>query len=289
MIPPQAAGALLKPKEPVEGERPLTNVDQMNKALESRYQILHPGGALPPHFTLPANATQKDYDRIDKALEGNERALGTKAQQDAANTARNQAHELASTAQKTAALDRETTRFTKPHEKAVADANAQLEKIDDARAMINGSAEAQALGIPKVLTALVSGAGSGVRITQPELNAIAKARGITGDVEGFINSISGKGKLTSTQQKQLTDLLDGVKARITQKQSIANDALDNINGASSRDEIIAHDKDARQKISDLESGKSDSSANMVKTQAQFDALPKGATYTGSDGKQYRKP
>ena len=58
------------------------------------------------------------------------------------------------------ALDRETTRLAKPYEKGVSDANAQLDKIADARAMVNGSAESQALGIPKVLTALVSGQGS---------------------------------------------------------------------------------------------------------------------------------
>lgn len=150
-------------------------------------------------------------------------------------------------------LDRETTRFAKPHEKSVADATSQLEKIDDARAMINGPAEAQALGIPKVLTALVSGAGSGVRITQPELNSIAKARGLTGDIEGFINSVSGQGKLTDTQKKQLTQILDDVKARVQQKRAIANDALDKINGARSRDEIVKIDRETRQKLTGMES------------------------------------
>ncbi len=146
------------------------------------------------------------------------------------------------------ALDRETTRFAKSHEKNVADATSQLEKIADARAMINGSAEAQALGIPKVLTALVSGQGSGVRITQPELNAIGSARGISGSVEGFVNSLSGKGKLTSTQQKQLTDLLDGVQQRIQQKQQISENALEKINGSRSRDEIIKADAEARRAL-----------------------------------------
>lgn len=90
---PTQAPVQLKGK-PKEGETPLGNVPQMNKALEARYQVLHPGGQLPPFFTLPGNATQKDYDRIDKALEGTEKAVGTKAQQDSANEMRRQTMEL---------------------------------------------------------------------------------------------------------------------------------------------------------------------------------------------------
>lgn len=152
------------------------------------------------------------------------------------------------------ALDRETKQFGSSHQKAVDAANAQLEKIEDARSMINGNAESQALGVPKVLTALVGGQGTGVRITTPELNAIAKARGLSGDVEGTLNKWAGQGSLTKTQQQQLTSIIDAVKQRILQKQSIASEALDNINGASSRDQIVQADKTARQKLSDMEKG-----------------------------------
>jgi hypothetical protein len=164
-----------------------------------------------------------------------------------------------------ASLDREASRLAKPYEKGVADANAQLEKIADAKTMINGSAEAQALGVPKVLTALVSGQGSGVRITQPELNAIAKARGLEGDLEGTLNSWSGKGKLTATQQQQLSGILDDVQQRILAKQAIHSAALDSINGAASRADIIKADKEARQKINDLEkSGGANHSGGMIR-------------------------
>ncbi len=118
--------------------------------------------------------------------------------------------------------------------------------------MINGNAEAQALGIPKVLTALVSGQGSGVRITQPELQAIATARGISGDIQGTLNAWAGKGKLTPTQQKQLTGLLDAVKQRITDKQTIHSQALDTINSAGDRNTIVQADEEARKKLGDLE-------------------------------------
>lgn len=152
------------------------------------------------------------------------------------------------------ALDREATRLAKPYEKGISDANAQLDKIADARNMVNGNAESQALGVPKVLTALVSGQGSGVRITQPELNAIAKARGISGDVEGTLNKWAGQGALTPIQQQQLTHILDDVRNRILQKQAIHSAALDAINGGASRDDVIKADKEARQKLNALESG-----------------------------------
>jgi hypothetical protein len=181
-----------------------------------------------------------------------------------------------------ASLDREAKQFGATHEKAVNDANAQIEKIMDARTMINGSAEAQALGIPKVLTALVSGAGSGVRITQPELNAIGTARGIGGDVQGFLNSISGKGKLTATQQSQLTGLLDDVRARVEQKRQIASDTLDTINQAKDRGTIVNADRTARAKLADLESSKG--AANGGAAQGGYIPGRKyaGKTYQGGD-------
>lgn len=150
--------------------------------------------------------------------------------------------------------DRLGTRLAKPYQTSLDASNAQLEKIADARAMINGNAEAQALGVPKVLTALVSGQGSGVRITQPELNAIARARGIQGDIEGTLNKWAGKGTLTKQQQAQITQILDDVKARIRLKQQIANETLDTINGAEKREDVVAADKAARKRLADLEGG-----------------------------------
>lgn len=268
-----AVGDAPKPKLP-EGEMPLgQTAGQLQKSLEDRYQVLNPGKSLPPEYQLPKDATQKDYDRIDKSLEGVERATGTKQQQEASRTLQQQGLDLRrqladqsrsdrldreSKANNTE-IDREAKQYGASHSKASDQAGTQLEKIDDARNMVTGNAEAQALGIPKVLTALVGGQGTGVRITTPELNAIAHARGWSGDFEGTLNRISGKGQLTGDQQKQLVQILDDAKTRIRAKQQIHNDALDKINGAGSRDEIIQADKNARQSISDLESGKASSS------------------------------
>jgi hypothetical protein len=152
----------------------------------------------------------------------------------------------------TTALDRETKQFGTKHEKAFADANTQLDKINDAAMMVRGNAMDQALGVPKVMTALISGAGSGVRITAPELAAIAHARGIMGDIEGTLRSWAGQGKLTPLQQQQLSGVLEDVKQRVIQKRQIANDAMDGIYGATDRNGIIAADKTARDAIMRME-------------------------------------
>jgi hypothetical protein len=68
-----------------EGQQPLANVDQMNKALERVYQVRHPGQPLPPEFTLPPNATQKDYDHLDGMLKNMEATAASQDQKDIAN------------------------------------------------------------------------------------------------------------------------------------------------------------------------------------------------------------
>lgn len=101
---------LLKKQDLNFGEK----IPQLNDALTQRYQVLHPGQPLPPPFTLGANASKSDFDRVDKMLEGTERAQGTKSQQDATNAIRQQTFDLNNTIQnglKAAALDQAAERY----------------------------------------------------------------------------------------------------------------------------------------------------------------------------------
>ena len=94
-------------KVPQEAKTPpltASQIDQLNTAMTDRYHVLNSEKPLPKEFTLSSNATQKDYDRIDKIMESVERAQGTKAQQNTANSIREQAAQLA----KQNAQDRET-------------------------------------------------------------------------------------------------------------------------------------------------------------------------------------
>lgn len=59
-------------------ETPLgANLDPINRTLVDRYQVLHPGQQPPTEFQLPANATQADYERVEKSLAAMEQAEGT--------------------------------------------------------------------------------------------------------------------------------------------------------------------------------------------------------------------
>lgn len=79
-------------KQP-EGEMPLPNIDQMNKALANRYAVANPGKQVPPEYQLPPNATQKEYDRLNASLSATENAAATKAARDAAAAQRDLANQ----------------------------------------------------------------------------------------------------------------------------------------------------------------------------------------------------
>ena len=94
---------------PKAAEAPLTDVPNLQKSLEDRYQVLNPNKPLPPQYQLPPNATAKDYERVDKALESVEKATGTLAQQQQANALRQQAMEMSRER-----LDNSESKATKP-------------------------------------------------------------------------------------------------------------------------------------------------------------------------------
>ena len=72
----------------------ISNIPQLNKALEVRWQVLHPGEALPDTFQLPATATPADFERIDKVMEGTEKAGQSLKQQEMINAVRAQTLEM---------------------------------------------------------------------------------------------------------------------------------------------------------------------------------------------------
>jgi hypothetical protein len=85
--------------KPFESQLPIPDVGQVNKGLESRWQVLNPDKPLPPQFTLKEGATQRDFNNIDKILEAEEKARGTVEQQRIANEFRQQTLDLLRAAQ----------------------------------------------------------------------------------------------------------------------------------------------------------------------------------------------
>lgn len=79
-----------------EADQPIgVDVDSLNKQLENRYQVLHPGKPLPDEYKVPPNAKKGDFTRIDKALSATETAEATKTQRDTLNEMKKQTLALA--------------------------------------------------------------------------------------------------------------------------------------------------------------------------------------------------
>jgi len=72
-----------------------SKVGQLNDALAMRWNVLNQGTAPPSAFMLKPDATQKDFERVDKILEATEKARGTKTQQDEVRALREQTAAIA--------------------------------------------------------------------------------------------------------------------------------------------------------------------------------------------------
>lgn len=116
-------------------------------------------------------------------------------------------------------------------------AQTQAETLATARQELSSGAVGQAAGTIKTLVGLAGGKGTGVRITQAELNAIAHARGIQGDFEGFINKLSGQGALSGPQLQQMDHLLSDVESKIHEKMAVQDKYLDRLSQAGSEQDI----------------------------------------------------
>ena len=104
------AQARMKSAGAAGGQLPLSDkVPQLNQLLEQRWQVLNPGQPLPKSYTLASDATQRDFDNIDKVLESTERGQATAAQQATANAIRQQTFQITQQNQ----LDREEKQGTK--------------------------------------------------------------------------------------------------------------------------------------------------------------------------------
>jgi hypothetical protein len=145
--------------------------------------------------------------------------------------------------------DKETTAMYEKRrseiERDLSPVNTQLDTIQEARHLIDGGAIGQALGVVKTLVGVAGGRGSGVRVTQPELNSIPSARSVGGDVEAFLNrTLTGK-KLTDDQVKQVDTILGEIEHLAQSKQERANQTLTKMNAATSVKELKDIDDEYR--------------------------------------------
>ena len=275
-VAPATLDSLLKITELKPGQTPYTGerLARQNSLVAQQYNISHPGEQVPSNLVLQPGATPDDgamvesFLKSDQAIQdrqltrqqiqSNQATVNAMHRESIDNAAQNHADAMEILRgnveeKKTKDVMMAADKFVKPYQEANKLAGAQAEKIGDAYNMLNsGSAPGIAVGAPKILAALVSGAGSGVRITQSELNALGKARGITGDVEAYFRNMTGKGNFSPDQIKQYSILLNQVKERLQNKMRLADAAQDDIRNSKTLDEQTAKEQLYRHKMSYFE-------------------------------------
>ena len=93
----------------------------------------------------------------------------------------------------------------------IADRLTRLQRLKESIAA--GSAIADSVTAPELVTAIAGGQGSGVRITQAELNAVIGARGTVDTLKQGIQRMATGESLTPEQRRQIGALADVVAAR----------------------------------------------------------------------------
>lgn len=108
---------------------------------------------------------------------------------------------------------------------------AQNDKLQEAEGFIGKGALGDALASIKSLSGLASGQGSGVRITQAELNAIVHSRGLGGDFQAAMQRFGDGKSLTPQQEQQLRGILEDVQKIASAKEAVINKVLDDLGDA----------------------------------------------------------
>lgn len=174
---------------------------------------------------------------------------GTKIviQQQGADTAAKKAND-AGVRTRDAETEKEYNAASKDLNKQFNTAQTQSEALDTARKELASGAVGQAVGTVKTMVGLAGGAGSGVRITQAELDSIANARGLGGSFEGYINRLSGQGKLSPAQLQEMDGLLQTVANTVHTKMGKQDQYLDRLAQAGSPQEIRQTQSEYRKEL-----------------------------------------
>lgn len=247
---------------------------------------MSPGGLLPEEQVrsqqAAATLAHEQSVAAETARNNRERAgiaqfeAGTQAQRAAAETSLAQS----------AMGDREINQLTKPHQANVTAAQKQLQDLQESDQMLQtGDAVSQSLGVRKMIAAAAGGPGSGLRVTNDNVNGILHARGFAGDVEAFLQKFGSGNKLDAGQVAQSRQILSDLQSRLGQKLQISNDAINQIQNAPDRQGRILADQMGRQHLNALDTGGHAQPSDAVKNVLQ-NASP--GIHTLSDGSKWMK-
>src|SRR5581483_4100362 len=233
--------------------------NQLNAALTRRYQVLNPGQPLPDEYTLPANATDKDYARISGALDDQEKALGLKQTHDFQQNFRQDQANFQNQARNDARADRNYT-FNSNHldtiAKPIEDSLSRMSRLDET--LRQNSPQADSLVAPELLTIMAGGQGSGLRMNEAEISRIVGGRSNWQNLQAWAQKWSTDpahaNSLTPSQRSQVQNLVGAVEAKAQAKRGIIEDArqsLINADDPIAQRQIIAN---THTKLNAIDSG-----------------------------------
>ncbi len=136
-----------------------------------------------------------------------------------------------------------------------------------------------------MMVAAAGGQGSGLRVTNDNVNGVLHARGYAGDVQAFLQQFGGGQKMTPQQVAQSRQILSDLQSRLGQKLQVSNDAVNQIQNAPDRQGRIIADQMGRQHLNALDTSGHIQPSDAVKSVLQ-DASP--GIHTLSDGSKWMK-
>jgi predicted double-glycine peptidase len=140
----------------------------------------------------------------------------------------------------------------KPLDASVDNLNKALADLD------NPNAVTDALGVIKTIVATSGGAGSGVRLTMPEITRLATARSWSEDVKAWFNKALNGETLTAKQRAQMKGAVQDVRDLVVKKQRVFDDIQSRIYGTHSNEEINALEREKIKRFNDIENQGTDS-------------------------------
>ena len=198
--------------------------EQLQQSLLRRYQVLHPGGQLPPEFQMKPNSTANDYTRLDKALEAIEKAQGTKTQQDTVNQQKDEAAQTHK--EEHAGKNYDTYRTQVDKQAAPMDAIASRATLLvhnlDAK-----DKQADAQVAPELLSIASGGVGSGLRMNEAEISRVVGGRSVWDSLIAAINKVrEGEGTFSDEQRSQMRKIGTYIYDRAAAVTTVYSDVRD---------------------------------------------------------------
>ena len=232
--PPTAGGGLTRLGAPPNANTllPADRIPQLNASLQDRYQVLNPGKTLPPEMTLAPNATQADFERVDKIMQQTEAAQGTQAQRELANQIRQQTANITASNQTNTRLDRSYQFQSTQLEKLETPIRGVEQRLTTLASNIQQkNPQADSLIAPELLSITTGGQGTGLRMNEAEIARIVGGRSHWEDLKAMMlkwQSNPQAVSITDDQRGQIRNIVDAMNGRIREELNLLDGANEDL-------------------------------------------------------------